>query len=132
AALELMREALLIVVIAGVTPGLRWELEAIAGAGHQSKLIVVMPEPHRQRRWEVITEELHSVPGFDGLPREVPHGLLCMHAASGGPCTLLSAQQSWKSDYDAAIQFAIYGMLGATAVQGAGTASEIARGAAES
>jgi hypothetical protein len=101
-------------VIAGVSPGLRWELEAIARAGHQSKLIVLMPEPHRQRRWEIITEELKDVPGFDGLPREVPRRLLCMHAASGAGCTLLSARQSWKSDYDAAIQFAIYGILGVT------------------
>jgi hypothetical protein len=37
-----------------------------------------------------------------------------MHAASGAGCTLLSARQSWKSDYDATIQFAIYGMLGVT------------------
>jgi hypothetical protein len=114
AALKLMEQALLIVVIAGVSPGLRWELEAIARAGHQSKLIVLMPEPHRQRRWGIITEELRSVPGFDGLPHEVPRGLLCMHAASGAGCTLLSARQSWKSDYDATIQFAIYGMLGVT------------------
>jgi hypothetical protein len=111
-ALELMQKARLIVVIAGVSPGLRWELEAIARTGHQSKLIVLMPEPHRQRRWAIITEELRNVPGFDGLPGDVPRGLLCMHAASGAGCTLLSARQSWKSDYDAAIQFAIYGMLG--------------------
>jgi hypothetical protein len=111
AALELMREALLIVVIAGVSPGLRWELEAIARAGHQSKLLVVMPEPHRRRRWDVIAEELRDVPGFDGLPREVPKGLLCMHAGPGAGSTLLSALRSGKIDYDTAIQFAIYGML---------------------
>jgi hypothetical protein len=111
AALELMREALLIVVIAGVSPGLRWELEAIARAGHQSKLLVLMPEPHRRRRWDVIAEELRDVPGFDGLPREVPKGLLCMHAGPGAGSTLLSALRSGKIDYDTAIQFAIYGML---------------------
>jgi hypothetical protein len=115
-ALALMRDALLIVIVAGVTPGLRWELEAIARAGHQSKLIVLMPEPGRQRRWDIIAEGLRDVPGFDELPREVPPGLLCMHAAPGLGCTLLSARQSWKSDYDAAIQFAIYGMLGAASV----------------
>jgi hypothetical protein len=117
AALDLMQQALVIVVIAGVSPGLRWELEAIAHAGHHAKLIVLMPEPHRQRRWDILTEELRNVPGFDGLPREVPRGLLCMHAASGAGCTLLSARQSWKSDYDAAIQFAIYGVLGATSAR---------------
>jgi len=111
AALELMRDALLIVVIAGVSPGLRWELEAIARAGHESKLLVVMPEPHRRRRWQVITEELRDVPGFDGLAREVPKGLLCMHAGPGVGCTLLSALRSGKIDYDTAIQLAIYGML---------------------
>jgi hypothetical protein len=119
AALALMRDARLIVVIAGVTPGLRWELDAIARGRHQGKLIVLMPEPQRGRRWETIAEELADVPGFDGLPRELPPGLLCMHASphasAGLGCTLLSARQSWKSDYDAAIQFAIYGMLGAAA-----------------
>jgi hypothetical protein len=49
AALELMREAVLIVVIAGLSPGLRWELEALAHAGHQSKLLVLMPEPTLRR-----------------------------------------------------------------------------------
>jgi hypothetical protein len=111
AALELMRDALLIVVIAGVSPGLRWELEAIARAGHQSKLLVLMPEPHRRRRWDVITGELRDVAGFDGLPRDVPKGLLCIHASPGVSSTLLSAPQSGKIDYDAAIQLAIYGML---------------------
>jgi hypothetical protein len=112
AALALMRDALLIVVIAGVSPGLRWELDAIARTGHQSKLLVLMPEPHRRRRWQVITQELREVPGFDGLPREVPRGLLCMHAGPGVGCTLLSALRSGKIDYDTAIQLGIYGMLG--------------------
>jgi len=111
AALALMRDALLIVVIAGVSPGLRWELEAIARAGHQSKLLVLMPEPHRRRRWQVITDELRDVPGFDGLPHEVPKGLLCVHASPGVGCTLLSALRSGKIDYDTAIQLAIYGTL---------------------
>jgi hypothetical protein len=114
AALALMREALLIVVIAGVSPGLRWELEAIARAGHQSKLLVLMPEPHRRRRWNVITQELRDVVGFDGLPREVPRGLLCIHAGPGTGCTLLSALRSGKIDYDTAIQLALYGMLSVT------------------
>jgi hypothetical protein len=113
AALELMQEALLIVVIAGVSPGLRWELEAIARAGHRSKLLVLMPEPHRRRRWDVIAEELRDLPGFDGLPREVPQGLLCMHAGPGVGSTL--ALRSGKLDYDTAIQFALYGMLSARA-----------------
>jgi hypothetical protein len=114
AALELMREALLIVVIAGVSPGLRWELEAIARAGHQSKLLVLMPEPQRRRRWDVITQELRDVLGFDGLPREVPRGLLCIHAGPGTGCTLLSALRSGKIDYDTAIQLALYGVLSVT------------------
>jgi hypothetical protein len=114
AALGLMREALLIVVIAGVSQGLRWELEAIARAGHQSKLLVLMPEPHRRRRWDVITQELRDVAGFDGLPHEVPRGLLCIHAGPGTGCSLLSALRSGKIDYDAAIQLALYGMLSAT------------------
>jgi hypothetical protein len=111
AALALMREAVVIVVIAGVSPGLRWELEAIARAGQQSKLLMLMPEPHRRRRWEVITQELGDVPGFDGLPREVPRGLLCMHAGPCAGCTLLSALRSGKIDYDTAIRLALYGML---------------------
>src|SRR5262249_44977931 len=116
AALELMREALLIVVIAGVSPGLRWELEAIGRAGHQSKLLVLMPEPHRRRRWDIITQGLRDVVGFDGLPHEGPRGLLCIHAGPGPGCTLLSALRSGKIDYDTAIQLALYGVLSAPAV----------------
>ena len=89
-----MREAVLIVVIAGLSPGLRWEIEAIARAGHQSKLLVLMPEPQRRRRWNVVTEQLGDLPGFDGLPPEVPKGLLCIHAEPGAGCALLSALRS--------------------------------------
>jgi len=47
------------------------------------------------------------------LPREVPQGLLCMHAGPGVGSTL--ALRSGKLDYDTAIQFALYGMLSARA-----------------
>jgi hypothetical protein len=38
-----MDEALIIVVIAGITAGLRWELETIRSSGHLDKLLVLMP-----------------------------------------------------------------------------------------
>jgi hypothetical protein len=111
AALGLMQDALLIVVIAGITAGLRWELEAIARIGHQAKLLILMPQPQRRRRWETLIEEMRGVPGFDALPPDVPDGLLSVHAGPGVGCTLLSARQSGRIDYDAAIRYAIYGML---------------------
>ena len=69
--LALMRDAVVIVVIAGVSPGLRWELEAIAQAGHQSKLLVLMPEPHRRRvrTWQLVGHNRR----YPVLPHQVSH-----------------------------------------------------------
>ena len=112
AAQQLMDDALLIVVIAGTSAGLRWELETIARAGHQAKLLILMPEPERAARWECLVAELRDVPGFGAMPGEMPPGVLCLYAGAGRSATILTSRQSWKADYDAAIQYALYGMLG--------------------
>jgi hypothetical protein len=105
----LMREALLIVMVAGLTAGLRWEIEAIVGDGHLSKLLILMPPSDRQRRWEVVLEELQDVAALGQLPRAVPDGLLCLHAA-GGEWSMLTGDSDWEADYEAAIDLAVYGI----------------------
>ena len=114
AAYRMMQDALLIVVIAGTTSGLRWEIETISRAGLQSKLLILIPEPQRQCRWDVLIDELRDVDGLGGLPPTAPDGVTCIHPGPDGRATLLVAAQSWKSDYDTAITYALYGLLCAT------------------
>jgi hypothetical protein len=110
AVIGLMREALLIVVIAGLTAGLRWELEAIARDGHLWKLLILMPQSDQERRWQVIRQELQGL-SVPGMPRLVPHGLLCLHATRDGDWAMLTAARGWEADYETAIDHAIQGMF---------------------
>jgi hypothetical protein len=105
----LMREALLIVMVAGLTAGLRWEIEAIVREEHLPKLLILMPAFDRQRRWDVVLEELQDLPALAGLPRVVPDGLLCLHAG-GGEWSMLTSSSDWEADYEEAIDLAVYGI----------------------
>ena len=112
AVLGLMQEALLVVVVAGLTGGLRWELEAIARDGHLCKMLILMPQSDQQQRWEIIREELQGLRLYGDMPRTVPGGLLCLHATRGGDWAMLTAYWGWEADYETAIDYAIYGMFG--------------------
>lgn len=111
AVIGLMREALLIVAVAGSTAGLRWELEAIARDGHLWKLLILMPPSDPELRWEVIREELQGLPVSGDLPQVVPEGLLCLYATREGDWAMLTAARGWEADYETAIDQAIHGMF---------------------
>jgi hypothetical protein len=111
AVIGLMREALLVVAVAGLTAGLRWELEAIARDGHLSKLLILMPQSDREQRWAVIRQELQGLSGLGDMPRVAPNGLLCLYATREGDWAMLTARRGWEADYETAIDHAIYGMF---------------------
>ncbi len=108
----LMRDALLLVMVAGLTAGLRWEIEAIVREGYLPKLLILMPSSDRQRRWDVVLEELQDLqdlPTHGELPRDVPDGLLCLYVA-GGEWSMLTGSSDWEADYEEAIDLAVYGI----------------------
>lgn len=108
---QLMGDALMVVVIAGTSRGLGWELDALARGGHLHKLLVLMPGSERQQRWAATREALVRAPGFAGLPEVVPPGLLALHATDQGGGTLLTVGRGWAEDYALAIDYGIYGLF---------------------
>jgi hypothetical protein len=52
-----MGKSRIVVVMAGVSRWVRWEMETLIQAGHASKMLVVFPSPHRTRK----AEEEHCV-----------------------------------------------------------------------
>jgi hypothetical protein len=111
AVIGLMREALLIVAVAGLTAGLRWELQAMARDGHLWKLLILMPPSDQEQRWQVIRQELQGLPVLGDMPRVAPEGLLCLHATRDGDWVMLTSARVWEADYETAIDQAIYGMF---------------------
>jgi hypothetical protein len=106
-----LEQALLIVLFAGVTTGLRWELEAISRAGCGHKLLILMPPTEQDRRWKIVRQALESTPAFGQLPASMPKGALALHSVPGGEPVVITASNQQKLDFDNAIMLALYGMF---------------------
>ena len=129
-----MDEALIIVVVAGVTAGLRWELDTIRNSGHLDKLLVLMPpmtlqdgqhvyrwgggwtsraqeSKEGETRWDTVRSAFAGIDAFDQLPEDRPAGLIAMHLGQDGKLVLLiGPETAWEQDYERAIRYAFYGM----------------------
>ena len=118
-----MDEALALIVIAGLTDGLGWELECIRERGYLGKLIVLMPPrvtkerrgsraQVRLKRWDTLRAAFADIQAFRDLPEDEPAGLLALHFnADGGLVLLTGPKVAWKQDYERAVRFALYGMF---------------------
>jgi len=60
-----MDQALFVVMIAGYTKGVRWELDTAIARGHARKLILVFPpeDPHFEARWAWVRDRFAATPG---------------------------------------------------------------------
>ncbi len=62
-AIQMMQDATMIVVVAGATPGLAWEIETIVSLGAIRKLVIVLPpvsEEELQTRWKVVAGQFEG------------------------------------------------------------------------
>jgi hypothetical protein len=106
-----MKEALLIVVIAGNSSGLQWEIETIAGQSQLPKLLVFMPPVEQKQRWNNLKIALGRLLDGNGSASEMPRGLLCLHGTPDGNLAMVASNSSSAEDYRRAIAYALFGMF---------------------
>jgi hypothetical protein len=113
-----MGEAALIVILAGHTDGLKWELSEVIRSGHLNKLLIVMPptvntqeEDDEQARWSAVSLCLEPV----GWPKAVEHfgkqGIIALHRLHDGSIVVLKSAKHTTVAYETAMTLASYAML---------------------
>jgi len=106
-----LAESKLVVVIAGLTGGLRWELDHIVREQLLSKLIVVVPPSKAQQRWRTLREALSSALPPEALPARLPMFTRALHLDANGHLVAVRTWGSGEDSYERAIRLAIFGMF---------------------
>ncbi len=104
-------QARLVVLVAGLTGGLRWELEAIRRSNQISKLLILMPPDSPTDRWRVLADELATYAGVFRVESTPPAGLSCIHVTAHGDLVMICGSGAKSSDYRTAINCALFGMF---------------------
>jgi hypothetical protein len=111
AARRWMSNARIIVVVAGLSGGLRWELDEIARLGYFRKLMVIIPRSQAELRWQVLRKELRSVIRADAIPTELPGNVRIVHIDAERQLVGVCCSGSADYDYERAIRYAMYSMF---------------------
>jgi hypothetical protein len=111
AVVKWMDDALLIVTLAGSTPGLRWELSTVLERGHASKLLILFPpDALRVTRWTNISACFAGSAWHAGILSVDPRWALAVHTGSHGLVVVCSEDQE-VGDLEVAIDLALYGIF---------------------
>lgn len=111
AALRLMDEAALIVVLPGLTPGLDWEMQRLAEAGRLRKTIFIFPPADGPARFNRLRTLLAETPEGARLAHVDLSLAMSLHLARDWRWAV--AYSSWTSapTYQAAVDVAVFGVL---------------------
>jgi hypothetical protein len=115
AALELMTSAKLIVMIAGTTSGLQWELDQILEQDWQGKLLFVLPSlstADQATRLRTLSTGLAGTPWQDCLSCLSTADIVAVHLVPDGSAVVTRARGYGRNQYQlrGAIQVALYDM----------------------
>ena len=131
AILTWLERARTIVIVAGYSEGIKWEIEQITLKGYTKKVLVLLPPKpirlitslgafweywksrnadHRRERWAVICEKFVPEASRRALRRMHVNQLIAFHLAPDGQPVLIRGKQHTASAYQLAIRVAIYGM----------------------
>jgi hypothetical protein len=112
AVVALMDRARFIVVVAGLTPGLQWELWTLRARGHLNKTIWVLPSDQKSRTAisTLVRQSFLDTPYAQVARAEDLHDALLVHPLEGNRLAVISGAEKDGGEYEAAIQTALYGM----------------------
>jgi|CXWL01.1.fsa_nt_gi hypothetical protein len=105
-----MDQALFILMVAGFTEGVRWELDAVIARGHSNKLILIFPMSNIEARYAWVRDRFQGHPVSDAL-REVGADCVAMHLDRHGEPVALASSDPYSVNYKAALSVAIYGLM---------------------
>jgi len=114
-ALELIRSCRLLVMLAGSTAGLEWELERIIDEGHHGKLLILIPpvsNAERHDRLRDLANSLVNTVWHDGLSRAVGDDVISVELGSDGVVTVVTAP-GYRQDalfFRSALYLGLYGL----------------------
>lgn len=113
-----MDQSLFVVMIAGYTKGVRWELDTAIARGHARKLILVFPpdDPHFEARWAWVRDRFASTSTATEMDLVNRHGAVAMHLGQDGALVLLRSNDRVTGNYEAAMGLALYAMFAAPAL----------------
>jgi hypothetical protein len=108
--LEWMDEAQLIVMVAGYTHGLYWELENVIKRGHQAKAVLVFPpnDPHRKARWEWVSAAFRGTAIGAAMLETTSEHVIALHQNKAGELVVLRSKSENQRNYQAALAVVLF------------------------
>jgi hypothetical protein len=104
----------LIVMIAGQSDWLKWELDQVIGKGAIGKLMILFPpdeDKKDQPRWTRIANWLRNTPFHSALKAANPDKVRALYFKPGGRVRAVVSNTSDQEDFELAIRFAAYDIL---------------------
>lgn len=105
-----MDQALMIIMVAGYTEGVRWELESAIARGHARKLVLIFPRDRAfDARWawvRALLGERAFGPAMDQARRD---GAILIATDSSDNLNVMTSRRALGQDYRAALALAVYG-----------------------
>jgi hypothetical protein len=108
-----MDQALFIVMIAGFTEGVRWELDTAIERGHAEKLVLIFPPNDRnfEARWAWVQDRFGKTAVAAQMREAVRAGAIAVHLDATGQLTVLSSRDPTTAHYKTALALSLYGMF---------------------
>lgn len=106
-----MDQALIVVMIAGYTPGLTWEMDTLIKRGHTKKLVLIIPPRARrvEERWARIRERFAYQPLGEQLAGADTTDVIALHADRTGNLVTFASPTQTTAHYQTALSLAIVG-----------------------
>lgn len=102
-----MRAARIVVMVAGRTPSVQWELRTAADLGVLGKVILLMPPGSAEdtaERWRLVVGCLADTPWHYGLVRTDPKRLVAVRFAEAGRVATMRSAGRGERDYDLSVR----------------------------
>lgn len=109
--IEWMNVAQLIVVVAGPTRSLRWELDTILNRNAWAKLLILMPpstQDDNTAAWGNLVAELQDTPWRDVLAALDPHEVVAMRLLAGGGISAVTGDRRHSVGYVLAMSIMLH------------------------
>lgn len=110
--LDWMHDALAIVIIAGSTPGVLWEIEQVVRNNYMEKTILLVPPGGIiQVDWQAIASLFQGTRWYEQMSSADMAGALAAIELSNGEFIVFASQHRVGIDYSLALGFALYGIV---------------------
>jgi hypothetical protein len=113
AVIDWMERARLVVMVAGLSNWVTWELRQLALRGQLGKLLILLPpgEPEdRASRWQLVADCLAGSQAGQSMREAPPDDALAVVPATPDGLTIIRSKTTKQVDYELAIRIALYGM----------------------